>query len=73
MVVIPTNNRPNPMMILEISFVDRLVPVNMITTPMMMASGARLAGLKNFAHSTLETNHPVTVVPIFAPIITPMA
>ena len=52
---------------------DLLFPVNIITTPIIIAIGASVVGLKNFAHSTLETSHPVTVVPIFAPMITPIA
>ena len=60
-------------MILEISFVERLFPVSMITTPIIIAIGAKFAGLNIFAHSTLDTSHPVTVVPMLAPIITPIA
>ena len=61
------------MIMLETSFVERLVPVSITITPSMIAIGARFPGLKNFAHSTLDTSQPVTVVPILAPIITPIA
>ena len=72
-VVIPTKRIPNPTIMLEISFDERLLPVSMMITPIIIAIGARLAGLKNFAHSTLDTSQPVTVVPIFAPMMTPIA
>ena len=61
------------MIMLETSFVERLFPVSITITPAMIAIGARLPGLKNFAHSTLDTSHPVTVVPMLAPMITPIA
>ena len=73
MLVIPTKRIPNPTIMLEISFDERLLPVSMMITPIIIAIGARLAGLKNFAHSTLDTSQPVTVVPIFAPMMTPIA
>ena len=60
-------------MILAISFEERRFPTSIRITPAITAIGARRAGLKNSAHSTEETSHPVTVVPIFAPMITPMA
>ena len=70
---IPTNKSPKPTTILAISFVERRFPVSIMITPIMIATGARLDGLKNLAHSTLDTSHPVTVVPMFAPMITPIA
>ena len=60
-------------MILEISFVERLFPVSITITPIITATGAIFAGLSAFAHSTLDTSHPVTVVPMLAPMITPIA
>ena len=71
--VIPINSSPKPIIILAISLADLRFPVSIITTPTITAIGASLAGLKNSAHSTADTSHPVTVVPILAPIITPIA
>ena len=70
---IPINRIPKPITILEISFVDLLFPASIRTTPRITATGARFAGLKNLAHSTLDTSQPVTVVPILAPMMTPIA
>ncbi len=61
------------MMIAEISFVERRFPVSITMTPAITATGAILDGLRNSAHSTDDTSHPVTVVPILAPMITPIA
>ena len=58
---------------LAISLDERLFPVSMMITPSMTAIGARVVGLRNLAHSTEDTSQPVTVVPTFAPIITPIA
>ena len=73
MVVIPTNSRPKPKMIFAISLVWNRLPIMVITVPTIMAMGASITGLRNFAHSVLDTSQPVMVVPILAPIITPMA
>ena len=72
-VVIPIKSNPKPMIMLAISLDERLFPVNITITPSITAMGASLEGLKNLAHSTADTSHPVTVVPIFAPMITPIA
>ena len=60
-------------MMLAISLDERLFPVSIMTTPAMTARGASVDGLKNFAHSTEDTSHPVTVVPTLAPMMTPIA
>ena len=51
-VVIPINNKPKPTTMLAISLDERLFPVSMMITPSMTAIGARVAGLRNLAHST---------------------
>ena len=58
---------------LAISLEDLLFPVSIMITPIITAIGAIFAGLKNSAHSTEDTSHPVTVVPMLAPMITPIA
>ena len=60
-------------MMLAISLEERRFPTSIRITPAITAIGASLAGLKNSAHSTEDTSQPVTVVPILAPMITPMA
>jgi len=72
-VVMPMNRSPKPITMLEISLVERLFPVSITITPAITATGASFDGLKNSAHSTEDTSHPVTVVPMLAPMITPMA
>ncbi len=67
---IPINNIPKPIIIDDISLCAIFFAVIIMITPTITTTGAITAGLKNFAHSTLETSQPVTVVPILAPIIT---
>ena len=47
------------------SFDVFLFPVNITTTPAIIATGANVDGLKKSAHSALDTNQPVIVVPMF--------
>ena len=73
MVFMPIKRIPNPMMIPATSLLCCLFPTNVTITPTITAIGASVEGLNIFAHSPAETNQPVMVVPIFAPMITLIA
>ena len=72
-VLIPMNRIPKPMMMPATSLLFAFLPTREIITPTITAKGARVEGLRNFAHSAEDTSQPVIVVPILAPMITLIA
>ncbi len=69
----PINRMPKPVMISPSLFFFSSAPNSTIKTPIPTTRGARNSGLHMLPHSLSDTIHAVTVVPIFAPIITPTA
>ena len=66
MVVIPMNRTPNPRITIPMFCIFCLLQNIYITTPAITNSGASAERLK-------EINWEVTVVPMFAPMMTPAA
>ena len=79
MVFIPVISTANPTMMVPISFWRFFLPVLMRITPTMARIGEKEVGFKNRSKKLVPSTsvrlriHAVTVVPTFAPRITPVA